>query len=132
MREIKLPSESVLKIYPAPFSDAKALYQSLLKELKQVPVDSKMEVGELYKQLFCLGFSSPEIEKCLWACMARCTYNSGNGDLKIEKDTFEPVEARGDFMQVCIEVAKENVLPFVKSLYAEYQRLLHTAEKPQL
>lgn len=124
MREVKLPSGAVLKITPAPFADAKALYQALLKEAQGVEIHSKMEMTNLYKELFCRGFSSPEVEKCLWKCLERCTYNGGNGDLRVSNDTFEPVSARDDYMSVCMEVAKENVLPFVKSLYAEYQRIL--------
>lgn len=128
MREVKLPSGAVLKITPSPFGVAKALYQAILKEVKGVKMNSKMEMVELYKELFCLGFSSPEVEERLLKCFERCTYNSGNGDLKIDDQTFEPLKARDDYMQTCMEVAKENVLPFVKSLYAEYQRALALTE----
>lgn len=124
MKEIKLPSGATLKVAPAPFAPAKALYQALLKEAKGITISTKREVSELYKDLFCTAFSSPEIEKWLWECMKYCTYDSGKGDLKIGEDTFEPTESRDDFMSVCMEVAKENVLPFAKSLYAEYQRIL--------
>jgi hypothetical protein len=131
MKEVKLPSGAVLKVSPAPFKDAKALYQALLKEARGIEINSKTEMAEIYKNLFCTGFSSEEVERVLWVCLARCTYNSGKGDLKIDGDTFEPVEARDDYMQVCVEVAKENVLPFVKSLYAEYKRMLSMTENVQ-
>lgn len=123
MVELKLPSGATLKITPSPFAESKALYQAFLKEARGVKFNSKTEMVEVYKELFCLGFSTPEIEKCLWKCFERCTYNAGNGDLKIDASTFEPVGAREDYTQVCTEVAKENILPFVKSLYAEYQRI---------
>lgn len=128
MREIQLPSGAILKINPAPFADAKNLYQALLKELKEVQIDSKMEVVNLYKELFCIGFSSPVIESFLWKCLERCSYNRGQGDMKIDKDTFEPLESREDFMTVCIEVAKDNVNPFAKSLFAEYKRMSQAVE----
>lgn len=131
MRCVTCPSGAQLTIYPAPFPDAKALYKALLREARGVAINSKMELQELYKELFCLGFSSDTIEKELWKCLVRCTYNSGKGDLKIDENTFEPLEARDDYMVVCMEVAKENVLPFVKSLYAEFQKALSMTEGTQ-
>lgn len=128
MKEIKLPSGAVLKISPSPFATAKALYQSFLREVRGLKINSKMEMSEIYKDLFCIGFSSPEVEKALWECMARCTYNGGRGDLKIDADTFEPIAAREDYLQVCTEVAKENLMPFTKDLYAEFRRLLAILE----
>lgn len=122
-REVKLPSGATLKVGVASFSEAKALYQALLKELKHVSIDLKLDSENLFKDIFCIGFSSPEIERCLWECMKKCQYVDSRGPLKIDKDTFEPESAREDYMTVCIEVAKENVLPFAKSLYAEFQRL---------
>lgn len=128
MKEVKLPSGAVLKMTPSPFAVSKALYQQLLREAKGLQISSKMEIGSLYKELFCIGLSSEAVEKCLWECFKRCTYNAGNGDLKIDESTFEPVERRDDYLMVCMEVAKENVLPFGKSLYAEYQRILAMIE----
>lgn len=128
MREVKLPSGAVLKIGAAPFAVAKALYQAVLNELKAIQIDSKTQVASIYKDLFCVGFSSKEIEACLWECFKKCTYNDGRGDLRIDDQTFEPIERRDDYMQVCMEVAKENILPFGKSLYAEYQKALTMIE----
>lgn len=131
MKEVVLPSGAILKITISPFAISKALYQAILKDVKGIKVDSKTELSNVYKDLFCIGFSSPEIEKCLWECLKRCTYNNGKGDLKIEESTFEPLESRQDYMGVCIEVVKENTLPFVKSLYAEFQQILAQTESIQ-
>lgn len=131
MKEVKLPSGAVLKITPSPFAVAKALYQAILTEARGLEVGTNTELTTLYKELFCIGFSSPEIEARLWECFKRCTYNNGKGDFKIDNDTFEPIAARDDYMTVCMEVAKENVLPFAKSLYAEFQRALAMTEKDQ-
>lgn len=131
MKEVKLPSGATLKIHPAPFKEAKALYMAILKEAKGIHIDSKTEMAEIYKNLFCTGFSSEDIERPLWVCLGRCQYDGGKGALKIDADTFEPLEARDDYMQVCMEVAKENILPFVKSLYAEYKRMLAMTESDQ-
>ncbi len=130
-KEILLLSGALLKITPAPFADSKALYQALLKELKDVPIVQTMDVMNLYKNLFCTGFSSPEIEKALWKCMERCTYNDKGHNLKITSTTFEPVENRKDYVQVAVEVARENVEPFFNGLLREYQTLFEMAEKNQ-
>ncbi len=131
MKEVKLPSGAVLKLNPAPFADAKALYQAVLEEIKGISMFSATEMVSVYKDIFCAGFSSRKIEACLWECLKRCTYNnnSGSGDLKIDISTFEPVSAREDYTTVCMEVAKENINPFVKSLYAEYGQLFQTIQK---
>lgn len=120
MKEIKLPSGALLKINQAPFTDAKALLQALLEEIKAIKIETKTEMASLYKDIFCAGISSPKIEAALWKCLKRCTYNSKGADLKIEENTFEPIEAREDYLAVCMGVAKENIDPFTKSLSAEY------------
>ncbi len=127
MREVVLPSGAVLKVTPSPFAVSKALYQALLAELKSVPIDSKMDMAAVWKDLFCIGFSSPKIEACIWKCFERCLYS----DLKMDDQTFEPVERRDDYMKVCMEVVKENVLPFAKSLFAEFQHAVSTLESTQ-
>jgi len=123
--EHKLPSGAKLKIQIAPFADAKNLYQAILREAYGVQFSMKAEMTSLLKDLFCVGFASQHIEACLWECFKRCTIDG----LKIDKDTFEPVDRRDDYMKVCIEVAKANILPFVKSLYAEYQAIMPMIEK---
>lgn len=126
MKEIALPSGAVLKIMPAPFVEARALYQALMEEIRNIKVDPTADIDvNLYKDLFCVCLSSKRVEACLWQCMKRVTYNAnGVGDLKITQDTFEPVENRDDYLKVCFEVGEENIRPFMKSLFAEYRRIL--------
>ncbi len=125
MKEVKLPSGAILKINPAKFDEAKALYQAFLDEAKTTEIKSKTEMANVYKDLICIGFGSKKIEACVWECMKKCTYNNGvSGDLKIDSDTFEPVKAREDYLTVLMEVAKENITPFGKSLYAEYGQVI--------
>lgn len=133
-REVKLPSGAVLKVQPAPFTDAKALYQAVLAEAKGVEISKEIDMGNLLKTILMSAFSSPRIESTLWVCFQNCTYNTGTpgaGDLKIDKDTFEPVAARGDYTTVCMEVGEENISPFVKSLYAVWRHALLTIENVQ-
>lgn len=123
MKEVELPSGAVLKITPAPFAAAKALYQAVLEESKAVQFSMTMEISALLKDILCYSFSSKRIEAALSECLKRCTYNSGNGDLRIDADTFEPVEAREDYPVVCTEVAMENLRPFAKSLSVVFAQL---------
>lgn len=132
MREVKLPSGAVLKIGVNPFETSKALYQAMLEEMKGLPITSKEEVGNFYKNLLCISFSSKKIEVALWECFKKCQYCDVRGELKIDKDTFEPLEARADYVQVCMEVARENVDPFGNGLYAQYQMLLEKVAQSQL
>lgn len=131
MREVILPSGATLKANAAPFVDSKNLYQALLAELKGVRLEDDKNMSTLFKDIFCAGFSSSTVEACLWKCLIRCSYNNGHGDLKIDKDTFEPVEARVDYYTVCMEVARENVEPFMRSLLQDYGKFVEAATKIQ-
>lgn len=126
MKEIKLPSGAILKITLSPFSESKALYQAILEELKQLEL-TKDSVENFLKNFACVAFSSKKIEQCLEVCFKRCTYDCGKGELKIDKDTFEPLENRGDYIDVCVAVVEENVAVFMKSLYAKLEPFLPKA-----
>ncbi len=128
-KEIKLGSGAVLRIQPATFEVARELFEALLAELKAIRIRKNAEVSDLFKDLFCIGFSAPRIKQALAECMKRCTYNCGQGDMKIDKDTFEPVANRVDYLRVCMEVAKENVNPFGSDLYVLYKEAL--AQMPE-
>lgn len=125
--EVKLNSGAKLEMNVAPFADAKALYQACLKELAGIEFKGQMDQIEMMKSVICRSFASPEIERCLSKCFERCRYNGG----KLTMDCFEPVEARDDYMQVCIEVGKVNIMPFLKSLYAEYLQFSSILENIQ-
>ncbi len=127
MREVELPSGATLKVSPSTFANSKALYQAMLSELHEVKVDLAPNFADLIKEVFCRGFSSQRIESALWKCFPSCLY----GLSKITEETFEPVEARGDYMKVCMEVARENVDPFFKSLYAEWLALVESKTPPK-
>lgn len=126
MNEVSLPSGAILKIQVAPFGESKNLYQVFLDELKGLKVDPSAEIDvNLFKDLFCMALSSRKIESALEPCLKRCLYNES----KIDKDTFEPVERRDDYLTVCFEVAKENILPFTKSLSQQYAHILEQGKK---
>ena len=125
-RKVVLPSGAILEITAAPFDDAKALYMAVADEARGLKLDSKAEIdANFWKDIFCTGLASKKIEAALAVCFKRVTYSG----LKIDKDTFEPIEAREDYLTVCFEVAKENVSPFLKSLYARFSPILEKLAK---
>lgn len=128
MKEINLESGSVLKIGIVPFEDAKALYQVILDEAKGVRFSSQAEVGNVIKDFFCIGFASKKVELALWNCFKRVQYCDKRGELKIDKDTFEPMEARADYIEVCTLVTTEVLSPFSKGLYAAFKTLFEKAD----
>ena len=117
-KEVTLQSGAKLNITLSPFHVAKNLYSAVLEELKELKVESDTDIDvNLIKNVFCFGFSSKKIELALNECMKRATYEG----LKISDQTWEPIEARVDYLECCYEVAKENLLPFMKSLFAKFE-----------
>lgn len=128
MDPIKLPSGAELKITLSPFVISRDLYQAMLEELKVIKLDMEADVdGNFFKDIFCAGFSSKRVEKCIWKCMEKALYN----DLRITEDTFESEAARDDYFAVMFEVAKANVMPFTKNLSVQYGHILDLLKKPQ-
>jgi hypothetical protein len=112
---IKLPSGAELKITVAQFGISKNLYQAILEEMKNLKIDAKTEIdANLFKDIFCVSLSSKKIERALEECMKKCLYKG----MKIDADTFEPVDAREDYLQVCLEIGKANVMPFFRQASA--------------
>jgi hypothetical protein len=110
---VTLPSGAELTIQLAPFTDAKALYQAFLEDIKALKWDAGTEMDTNFiKDILCVGLASKKFETCLWKCMERALY----GGSKISPATFEAEEARQDYVSVCFEVAKENIMPFMKAL----------------
>lgn len=92
-------------------------------ESAKIPVLSQDELLNLTKNHLCVAFSSEIIQKALWKCMGASTYLSEAGDLKIDRDTFEPVQVRGDYPVVAMHVMQETLAPFGKSLLLVFSRL---------
>ncbi len=114
---VKLPSGRNLEIRVAPFAEAKALYQSLLNEIRSITFSTETEIASVLKDLFCVGFSSPVVEAKMWKCLERCTIDG----VRVVESLFEAVENRDDYIKVCMEVVKSNVNPFAKSLFVAFQ-----------
>lgn len=128
LKEIVLPSGNVLEIGEVPFIQAKRLYQAIMDEFKTVDIQMTqvMDVNFI-KNLVCTSIASSKIEKALAPCLMRSTYNGQ----KITDDTFEPLEARSDFMDVSAMVIQETILPFTKSLFAQFATISGALAKLQ-
>ena len=109
MKELTLTSGKKLEINDAPFAEAQELFEAVLEELRGIPMDGSAEMdANFYKDIFCTGFYSKKIKAALWKCMNRCLYDG----VKVVPATFEPVEARADYLSVCYEVMAENLSHF--------------------
>ncbi len=129
-KKVTLPSGAELEIQVAPFGASKALYQAVVSELRGVELDVKLDLQsevnvDLLKNLFCAALDSKRIETALDECMKVVLYNG----LKIDKSTFEPLEARDDYFTACFEVAQENIRPFTKSLFAQFSAIFQSLQK---
>ncbi len=118
---VKLDSGRELEITLAPYEESLNLFQGIMEEVKQLKLDPNADFDiNFLKDLFCAFVSSKKVQSLLAPCMKRVIYNGG----PIDKNTFESVEAREDYVPICFEVTKENVLPFTKSLYVQYGGLV--------
>jgi len=120
IKKIKLPSGAELSLNLAPFADALNLKQVLAGEALGIPISKDLDHFELLKMLACTGFSSKAIEAALQPCLKICLYNG----IRIDSKTFEPIEARQDYLPILIAVTKENVEPFTKGLLYGYEDLV--------
>ena len=126
MKEFDLPSGASLKVGLASFEAGRNLYQIIAKELRDLKIDENEEIGaNLFKDLFCTALSSKEIEKSIMACANKSLYNGS----KISIETFEPEEARQDYIESLYLIAEVNLSPFGKALYAKYGQVFQEVMK---
>lgn len=118
--KITLPSGAKLEINPAGFAAAKALYKACAKELTLIKLNSADELGaNFFKDVFMTALASDVIEAALWDCMEKVTYNGA----RVKPEIFEPMAARADYLAVCAEVARVNLVPFTSGLFARFKEL---------
>ena len=124
-----LASGAELDITLAPFSEAKRLYQAVLKECKGSKIEAKTEIDyNFIKDLILSVGSSELVDEALKPCLARCTYNKA----RITDELFEGEQARGDYFEIIMEVGKQNLLPFTKGLLSQYAGLLQKITDSQV
>ena len=108
--EITLKSGAMLELKPASFEAASDLFDELLKEAASSNLDLN-NLTETAIVLFILkAVSSKSVKAEVFKCARKSLYNGQS----IQRHTFEPEEARGDYLTVIGEVAVFSVLPFIK------------------
>ena len=127
--KMTLKSGAILEVTRSPFVISHKLFKTVLKEMKGVSLKLGLKeiktFGELFnlevtddalntiKDSFVTLLSSQEIEDALWECFPRILYNNK----KIEsKNFFDDEKTCADYLEVCKEVATENLRPFRQSL----------------
>lgn len=122
----KLPSGAQFEIHALSFEKAWEITQIVLKEFESVKLDLKstdfkelmgMDVFAL-KGPICGILSSQTMVAAAKKCFAHCLYNNA----RIDENTFDSSEARGDFIFCCFYALKENVYPFFASLISSLNR----------
>jgi hypothetical protein len=118
--KVPLKSGKELELQSPSFGEATRLYKALCAELIKVDVSLKLsdfkslgsrDVGAL-KNVILQVVGSDSIESAIFACAARSTINGE----RITRATFEPAEARRDWLPVALEVAKHSLAPFFADL----------------
>lgn len=115
-KEIKLTSGNILNATMVTFSDGRNLYQSIIAELNNLNIDVGDQIDiNFIKGIFCQLIISKEIEKNIWTCFNRTLYKKN----KITLETFEPIDARGDYIEACMEICWFNLEPFIGGLFVK-------------
>lgn len=117
-----LNSGSKLELGMAPFVVGMRLFKTVANELKVVDVQLNLEDMNLrkladkdintFKNAILQLVGSDALEASLFECMKRCLYNGEAINVK----TFEPEDARADYLPVAWEVMKYNLAPFFRNL----------------
>lgn len=82
------------------------------------PINSELSenaFGEVIKTLLSVTISK-EVRNCLFVCCKRVLYNKE----KVDKDFFDKVENRSLYYPIMMEVAKDNLKPFIESLSSQF------------
>lgn len=123
MNTVTLKSGNTLEVQEAEFVHSWALTQAvaatLAASLPGIKLDN-LDIEALQKDIdigkvlsiVCQLVASKEVYELLWPCFTPCLYNQG----KVTRITFNPGEARADFLPSVVEILKVNVVPFIKGL----------------
>jgi hypothetical protein len=134
MNQFTTQSGRTAIIHMAGFKEAMALKNAVGRELTAVDIDidslADFDVKAFLPAILKID-TSPAVYDAIMPCLNRCLYNGA----KITEVTFEDAEARGDYYELVIACAKENLSPFFKNLVSRLLPMLArfrqaTAEKP--
>lgn len=126
--DLTVKSGAKVVINTAPFEDALALNNAIGQLLPSIDIkmdaELNIDVASMAKVMVVVGTQAP-VQTLVMKCLARCTYNGQ----AITPSTFEPVTAREDYYECAIACVKENIGPFVNSLFSQFSGLLEAMPK---
>lgn len=121
--EIQTKSGAAVVINSAPFEDALALNNLVAPYLTVIQTfadgNANIRMDDLSK-IMVEAATNVQIQRQVMQCLKRCTYKGQ----AISAATFEDSQARADYYEVVAGCIKENVTPFVESLFSQFSALL--------
>ena len=120
MEKITLPSGALLDITLLPYEEAWHVSQQIAKVIEPIKLDIKgIDLARIgaedimrFQGPLMQVLASKDVITAAKICFKRCTYNG----LKIDDMTFNPAEARKDYLFVVVHVLRENIAPFFAGL----------------
>lgn len=116
--QIQLKSGAMLELKMAPFSKGTKLFKVIAAELKGVEIElgdignlGSRDINSLKNVVFQL-IGSDALESAFFDVAQHSLHNGQ----KIIRATFEPEDARGDYLSTAWEVIKFNIAPFLSGL----------------
>jgi hypothetical protein len=114
--KITLPSQAILEVHLLSLEEAWGVVQTISGVLEKINVNLEgLDLSDIraidllnFKSPLCAVLASKEVVEAAKICMKKCTYNS----LRIDGQTFDSKEARGDYLAVVFYSLKENIAPF--------------------
>ena len=143
MPDKKLKSGAVLTINKACWEDASDLHDALLAEIKGVQLSraefdvdfdpmqpltllkSPAIVGIAIDKLISVAASKP-VRTVLFRCFERCLYDGQKVDVDLFNDPKVGTQARKDYYEIAVSVAKENVADFFVNAFSVLTEMLPT------
>lgn len=128
-----LISGAKLHVTTSPFPDANALRKALLRTARGFPLGSdpmKMDLSVL-KDVFIEAAASDEVERALFKCMERASYEN----VKITPSLFDDAtlgeKARTDLLEIYWKIIEVNCGPFFLKAFSELKARLASGPSSQ-
>jgi hypothetical protein len=118
--KVILENGAELEMTLGSFAEAQDLLQVITKSLKDSKVSLNDDIGDLntIKDIFLSLLSDKEIPKAILPLIKRTTLNG----IRITSfDFFEDEKYRECYIPILWEVAKFNLMPFMKGLFSKLQ-----------
>jgi len=124
--DFQTASGAKLSVTQASFVDSMALHKALLASVKGLPLAqdiTKMDLTVL-KDMVVAAATSPEVEKALFRCAERATYESVRVNEELFDDQKIGNRAREDFYEIAWKVVEVNCGPFFKRTFSRLKGAL--------